>query len=188
MPASIKLVHTLNPGRCSQPTCHRFAVTFFFWLRSRMVGAVKTHVCLWREREEGGQGIELREVRRPRRSSSCQKMSQKSAKSTLGSLGRSQLFKFGLMSWQFVRREGCVQKLVHHCHHLGKAIGHFVRFIGEPKRFGKCYLWPTFESQPNFLATFHLRCLRAKLRNPRSEIACSMATFGRELLSRKPWW
>ena len=130
----------MQPTRSSQ-------IHSFFLLRSRMVSAVKTHVCLWRERE-GGQGIELREVRRPRRSCSCQKMSQKSAKSTTGS-GRSLLFRFGLLSGPFVRREGAVQKLVHHCHHLGKAIGHFVRFIGEPKRFGKCYLWPTFESQKN---------------------------------------
>ena len=94
-----------------------------------MVGAVKTHLCLATTggREEGGQGIELREVR-PRRSSSCQKRSQKSAKSMTGLKGRPQLFRFGQLGGPGVKRAGALQKLLH-CHYPGKAIGHFARFI-----------------------------------------------------------
>ena len=97
--ASIKLMHTPQPWLQSTHITDSAFLAFRSWMV--LGGVKKMHVCLagrGRGRESSSE-----KYTRPRRSSGCQKRSQKSAKATTGLKGRPQLFRFGQLGGPGVR-------------------------------------------------------------------------------------
>ena len=97
--ASIKLMHTPQPWLQSTHITDSAFLAFRSWMV--LGGVKKMHVCLagrGRGRESSSE-----KYARPRRSSGCQKRSQKSAKATTGLKGRPQLFRFGQLGGPGVR-------------------------------------------------------------------------------------
>ena len=97
--AFIKLMHTPQPWVQSTHITDSAFLAFRSWMV--LGGVKKMHVCLagrGRGRESSSE-----KYTRPRRSSGCQKRSQKSAKATTGLKGRPQLFRFGQLGGPGVR-------------------------------------------------------------------------------------
>ena len=99
--AFIKLMHTPQPWLQSTHITDSAFLAFRSWMV--LGGVKKMHVCLagrGRGRESSSE-----KYTRPRRSSGCQKRSQKSAKATTGLKGRPQLFRFGQLGGPGVRSQ-----------------------------------------------------------------------------------